>query len=81
MPRCRPPPTALHRSGVKATAHASVFTIASNVSNAKIKGAFLVTTNTVDGTTGILFSAGLFTGGDLTVLSTYTVSVSWQYTV
>lgn len=42
-----------------------------------IKGAFLVTTNTVDGTTGKLFSAGVFSGGDKVVASSDVLTVSY----
>jgi hypothetical protein len=46
-----------------------------------IKGSFLATTNTVDGTTGKLFSAGLFSGGDKTVANGDTVNCSYQLSV
>lgn len=42
-----------------------------------IKGAFLVSNATKGGTTGTLYSAGLFTGGDKTVASGDTLSVSY----
>lgn len=47
-----------------------------------IKGAFIVlgsgAVNTIDNTSGTLFSAGLFTGGDRAVLSGDTVNVSYS---
>ena len=44
-----------------------------------VKGAFLATTNTVDGTTGSLYSAGLFTSGDRSnILSGDTINVTYS---
>lgn len=68
-------------AGSKALSAALVFTITTNASAAKIKGAFLTTGTAVDGTAGILLSAGLFSGGDLTVLAGYIVNVSWSLAV
>lgn len=45
-----------------------------------IKGCFLTTVSTKGGTTGILFSAGLFTGGDKTAQNGDTLSVSYTAT-
>lgn len=42
-----------------------------------IKGCFLASVSTKGGTTGVLYSAGLFTGGDQPVVSGNTLSVSY----
>jgi len=68
-------------AGSKALASAASYTITGNGSSATIKGAFLQTASAVDSTSGILLSAGLFTGGDLTVLTGYIVNVSWSLAV
>jgi hypothetical protein len=66
-------------SGSKATSSASVFSI--NAADT-IKGTFLISNSTKGGSTGVLYSAGTFTGGDKNVASgdvlnvTYTASVS-----
>lgn len=50
-----------------------------------VKGAFIVTgtgaVNTHDSTTGVLYSAGLFTGGDKVVADTDVLNVDWQVTL
>ena len=46
-----------------------------------VAGAFLTTDNTVNGTTGTLFSAGNFTGGNRTVASGDTLNVTYTLTL
>lgn len=46
-----------------------------------LKGCGLVSNSTKGGTTGTLFSAGLFTGGDQPVVNTNTLTVSYTGTV
>jgi hypothetical protein len=55
-----------------------VFTINTTTT---IKGCFLTTVSTKGGTTGILFSAGLFTSGDQPVVSGNTLTVSYTASV
>ena len=61
-------------AGSKALSAALTFSI--NASDT-IVGAFLVTVATKSGTTGTLYSAGAFTGGNKTVASGDTLSVSY----
>jgi len=65
-------------AGSKTTSAAVAFSMNATVT---IKGCFLISNNTKGGTTGILFSEGLFTGGDRSLVSgdalnvTYTLSL------
>jgi hypothetical protein len=61
----------------KATSSASSFTFSAS---GTIKGMFGASNSTKDGTTGILYNAVLFTGGDRAVVNTDVVNVSVTYT-
>lgn len=58
----------------KALSAGLVFTFSNS---GTVKGPFLTTVSTKDGTTGTLYSAGLFTGGDQPVVNTNTLTVSY----
>ena len=66
--------------GVKATSAAVSFSISSG-SSVIVKGAFLNSVSTKDGTTGTLLSVGLFSGGDKTVSSGDTLTSTYQLTL
>lgn len=65
--------TAAARSKAMASAISFTFT-----SPGTIKGSFLGTNATKDGTAGLLFSAGLFSGGDKVVAANDVVQVSYS---
>jgi len=62
--------------GSKATSSASSFTFSAG---GTIKGMFACSNSTKDGTTGVLYNAVLFTGGDRVVANTDVVNVSVTY--
>lgn len=61
-------------SGSKTSSAVSQFTIAET---GTVKGAFLISDNTKGGTGGILYSAGLFTGGDKAVVDDDIINVTY----
>jgi hypothetical protein len=64
--------------GSKATSTPSSFNINGT---ATIKGCFLISNSTKSGTTGTLYSDGLFTGGDKGVASGDTLNVTYTPTI
>jgi len=66
-------------AGSKALSAACVFSI--NGDGTTIKGCFLNSVATKSGTTGTLFSAGLFTGGDKVLANGDTLNVSYTATL
>ena len=63
-------------SGSKALSSALAYTISATKT---VKGCFATTVSTKGGTTGILYSAGLFTGGDRAVVDNDVISVSGSW--
>lgn len=61
-------------AGSKALSAAAAFTLNANVT---IKGCFLISASAKGGATGVLYSAGLFSGGDKVVQAGDTLNVSY----
>jgi len=64
--------------GSKATSSAVSITMSNG---GTLKGAFVATNSTKDGTTGILYSAGLFSGGDRVVIASDVVNCTLTLSV
>jgi hypothetical protein len=67
-------------AGAKNLSSALTFSISSGT-NVVVKGAFVSSNNSKDGTTGILLSAGAFSGGDKTVSNGDSLAVSYSMTL
>lgn len=70
-------PTMSFSSASSATKTASgvVFTF---TGGGTVKGGFVVSTSSVDGTTGVIYSEGLLSAGDRTVANGDTLTVTWS---
>ena len=66
--------------GVKGST-ATQFTIGSTANGTTVKGLLIATNNTKQGSTGILVSAGLFSGGDKTVATNDILNVTYTVTI
>lgn len=71
------PTTAWNAASAGSKALSAALTFTMNATDT-IKGCFLASVSTKGGTTGTLFSAGLFTGGDQPVVSGNSLAVSYQ---
>jgi hypothetical protein len=65
-------------AGAKATSAASAFSI---TATGTVKGGFVTTVSTKDGTTGIAYSAGLFSGGDRAVINGDTINLTGSWSI
>ena len=65
-------------AGAKALSAGLVFTF---TGSGTVKGAFIQSASALDSTTGVLLSAGLFSGGDQPVVATNTLTVTYTLTL